>query len=254
MGRSEYNTGHFRTGGKTAIWVSFLLAVSLHAVFFLLPLLPETPKPGVSEVRIDLQFSKVSPAPTESIEPLAVTVPKMPAPQPEATLETEPVPENEADENEPDRQVAEIPKEQDIANPARENIAPASPGGRTALEQLDDLEKELLTRALLTRQFIKEESMTEQLFGRPLVTNEADPVANFQVPVRTSMITLLDKPMPDLPFAYQEGLVHFAYDPGVRGDLQRFWDVITPEIAFRTRYGTEVRCIWILILGGCAWK
>ena len=65
---------------------------------------------------------------------------------------------------------------------------------------------------------------------------------------------MLDQPMPDLPFAYTRGLVKFAYDPGLKGDLQRFWDVITPEFGWRTKNGTEFRCIWVLIIGGCGWK
>ena len=65
---------------------------------------------------------------------------------------------------------------------------------------------------------------------------------------------MLDQPLPDLPFAYTHGLVNFAYEPGVKGDLQRFWDVITPEFGWRTKYGTEVKCILILVVAGCAWK
>jgi len=68
------------------------------------------------------------------------------------------------------------------------------------------------------------------------------------------MIDMLDQPMPDVPFAYTPGLIYFAYDPGLKGDIQRFWDVITPEFGWRTKYGTEVRCKLILVIVGCGWK
>jgi hypothetical protein len=68
------------------------------------------------------------------------------------------------------------------------------------------------------------------------------------------MIAMLDQPMQKVPFAYTPGLVKFAYAPGVKGDLQRFWDVITPEFGWRTKNGTEFRCVWVLIIGGCGWK
>ena len=68
------------------------------------------------------------------------------------------------------------------------------------------------------------------------------------------MLTMLNRPMQDLPFEYTPGLVHFAYVPGVRGDLQRFWDVITPEFGWRTNNGTEVRCKLLLVVIGCGWK
>jgi len=249
MGKFRSDSEHLRTGKGTAICFSFLLAMGLHAVFLMLPLLPDLPKPEAGEVRIDLQFSKVPAEPTEPPKPVALTIPEAPEPEPAPEPEQIPVPENE-----PVKQITEMPVEQEISEPVSASIESASHYSRKPLEQMDDNEKQRLTHSLLSRQFINDESVTEQLFGKPLLSREPDNVADFQIPVRTNMITLLDKPMPDLPFAYQEGLVHFAYDPGVRGDLQRFWDVITPEIAFRTKYGTEVRCIWVLIIGGCAWK
>lgn len=249
MGEIRHASEHLRTGKRSAMWLSILLAMGLHAVFLVLPLLPEVPVPELSEIRIELQFSKVPSVPTEPLEPVVLTVPEATLPEPAPELEQIPVAENT-----PARQVAEKFEKQEVAEPVSASIEPALHHPRTPLEQMDDSEKQRLTHSLLSSQFIREESVTEQLFGKPLLSREPGMVADFHIPVRPNMITLLDKPMPDLPFAYQEGLVHFAYDPGVKGDLQRFWDVITPEIAFRTKYGTEVRCIWILIVGGCAWK
>jgi hypothetical protein len=76
----------------------------------------------------------------------------------------------------------------------------------------------------------------------------------FHYPVRQNMMTMLDQPVPDLPFAYTPDLIYFAYDPGVKGDLQRMWDAITPEFGWRTDNGTEFKCKWILIIAACGWK
>lgn len=251
MGELRRKAGHLRTGKRTAIWLSFLLALGLHAVLFLLPRLPDTPRPEVSEVRIELQFSKARSTPEEPLDPVPVSSSETTAP------ETEPQPEPDQRpplETEPATQLADIPMAKELPEPVAANPEPATPYIRKRLEQMDDNEKQRLTSSLLSRQFIEQETVTDQLFGKVITRPETGVVADFQIPIKTSMITMLDKPMPDLPFAYQEGLIHFAYDPGVKGDLQRFWDVITPEVAFRTKYGTEVRCIWILIIGGCAWK
>lgn len=247
MAEFRHISGHLRTGNRAAIRLSFLLALGLHAVFFLLPRLPESPKPQVSEVRIEIQFSDAHSATAEPLEPEPLMTPEAPESAPES--EQTPVLEKK-----PVKQLAEIPLKPEIPETAPESLEPATPYARKRLEQMDEIEKRRLTNSLLSRQFIKEELVTEQLFGKVLATPESGIVADFRVPIRPSMVTMLDKPMPDLPFAYQEGLIHFAYAPGVKGDLQRFWDVITPEIAFRTKYGTEVRCIWVLIIGGCAWK
>ena len=108
------------------------------------------------------------------------------------------------------------------------------------------------TDVILSRQYISEEPVIDRLFGRPL--EAPAPQVDFRIPQRTDMLTMLNRPMQDLPFEYTPGLVHFAYAPGVRGDLQRFWDVITPEFGWRTNNGTEVRCKLLLVVIGCGWK
>ena len=119
---------------------------------------------------------------------------------------------------------------------------------------MDELERRELTNSILTRQFITEESVTDKLFGKQVLQQPSEFQKEFHYPVRRSMITMLDQPMQELPFAFTPGLIHFAYDPGVKGDLQRFWNVITPEFGWRTKYGTEVRCTWMLVIVGCGWK
>ena len=243
MGEFKADRVHFRTTKRTAIGLSFLFALGLHAVFLSLPVILEPPGAPVNEVRIELEFSRATPEPPPG--PVPLPVPDTPVPKPgQISAPTEEVANQESD----------TPKEQVTAKADSEGIDVAPAYARKPFEQMDELEKQRLARSLLGRQFIKEDSPTDRLFGRPLVMDGTGTVSGFQIPARQSMITMLDKPLPDLPFAYQEGLVYFAYEPGVKGDLQRFWDLITPEIAFRTKYGTEVRCKWILIIGGCAWK
>ncbi len=119
---------------------------------------------------------------------------------------------------------------------------------------MTEAEQNLLSKTILTRQFISEKPVTEELFGRPYWPDSTEPQREFHFPVRPDLLAMLDQPMPELPFAYTPDLVRFAYDPGVRGDLQRFWDVITPEFGWRTRYGTEVKCIYVLVIVACGWK
>jgi len=133
----------------------------------------------------------------------------------------------------------------------------ASPQARDLehdLEKMSEQAKRRMTNSILTRQFISEQSEADKLFGKPLVAYSSEPQKAFHYPVRQDMIAMLDQPMPEVPFAYTPGLINFAYDPGLKGDLQRFWDVITPEFGWRTKNGTEFKCIWVLIIGGCGWK
>lgn len=122
------------------------------------------------------------------------------------------------------------------------------------LETMNEQQKSRLTNAVLARQFITEESAVDKLFDRPPEQHSSELQKGFHYPVRQDLITLLNQPMSELPFKYTPGLIRFAYDPGVKGDLQRFWDVITPEFGWRTKNGTEFKCIWVLVIAGCGWK
>ena len=121
-------------------------------------------------------------------------------------------------------------------------------------DSMSEKEKSVLTSTILARQYISEESVVDQLFGKPLEQHSGEFQKEFHYPVRPDMLSMLDSPLPDVPFDYTPGLIYFAYEPGVKGDLQRFWDVITPEFGWRTKYGTEVRCVLVLVLIGCGWK
>jgi hypothetical protein len=119
---------------------------------------------------------------------------------------------------------------------------------------MNTAERTRLTHTILSSQFITEESAADQLFGPAIARYAIETRKDFHYPGKANLVTMLDQPMQELPFEYTPGLIHFAYAPGVKGDLQRFWDVITPEFGMITDHGTEIRCIWALIIAACGWK
>lgn len=231
-----------RTGKRASIWFALMLALAFHAMVFQFPFqLPGKP-PAHHDKPLEIALQKPQDA--------GKTPTMTPIPEPNTVPEPEPVdPPAPTEES----AVADTRPLPDETSTDIEASTPITPVERRRFEQMSDTEKQQLASSLLSQQFIREKPLTEQLFGKPLAITDQYR-AEFHIPERPGMISMLDTPMPDLPFAYQQGLIHFAYDPGVKGDLQRFWDVITPEFGWRTRYGTEVRCIWVLIVGGCAWK
>ena len=203
-----------RTGKKTGFWFALAIALTLHAAILLLPMAEQAPGKISPSTQIELQLTTIH---------TQAPVPQGPEQVPEELFkepitEPEPLPETEIAEPKPPEQ------------------------------------KTQLTSAVLMRQFISKESATDRIFGRPLDPQATEPQKEFHYPARQNMITMLAKPLPDLPFAYTPDLIYFAYDPGVRGDLQRLWDVITPEFGWRTDNGTEFKCKWILIIEACGWK
>lgn len=202
--------------------VALLVAVALHALLLSMPVTQPGPPASPTTLVLDLTTrAPAAEAPPADPEP-------MPEPVTPATM-TEKLAKNRP------TQPAPVPVEP-------ERPQPPAPIERVANKDL-----------ILARQYITEEPVIDRIFGRP-IERPASPQVDFRIPQRTDMLTILDKPMQDLPFDYTPGLVRFAYDPGVMGDLQRFWDVITPEFGWRTNNGTEVRCIVLLVVLGCGWK
>lgn len=236
MQKKAANKSSFRAGKKSGIWLAFLVAFGLHAVILFLPLTQKTPLAEDNRAQIEVELVKVTSKPQALPEPM--NIPEVNAPEAEPLMQ---------------------PLERMVdANPER---LPATPEPETTPQDLDHdfdklshAEKKQLANSILSAQFITEESVTEQIFGKQFDPEIADPQKEFHFPARQNMIAMLDQPMPEVPFAYTPGLLRFAYEPGVKGDLQRFWDVITPEFGWRTKNGTEFKCIWVLIIGGCGWK
>lgn len=226
-----------RTGEKSGFWFALVAALALHAIFLLIPMVGQTPGKNEVTVQIELQLTTNHPE-----------LPKDPVTEPESLLE--PLPEPKPESPVP-RNVAESPQK-----PKTPILTPAPPirEPEPDIERLTQDQKTRLANAILMRQFLSEESAVDKIFGKPLEPQTSEPRKEFHYPARQNMITMLDQPMPDLPFTYTPGLIYFAYDPGVKGDLQRFWDVITPEFGWRTDNGTEFKCKLILIIAACGWK
>ena len=232
-----------RTEKNAGIWLAFAFALGLHFILLIVPIVNQIPVPESSRAPIELQLTTFSSQPE---------TPLLPVPEPEKPL-FEPVPGLTP---EPPKVVLE-----EQAEPAP--VATEPPALTTSLvernlppdlDNISEPEQRQLTNTILARQFYTEESAVDQLFGKPLVQSSTEIKKEFHYPLKENMMTMLDLPLPDMPFAYTPDLVYFAYEPGVKGDLQRFWDVITPEFGWRTKYGTEVRCILVLVIVGCGWK
>lgn len=233
----------FRTGKKAGIWLSLVFALALHLMFLLVPIVRQIPPAEDLTNTIEVQLTTVAPPP----------LPDQSAPEPELEPEDEPLVEPV------DEKVTVVLEETAAPEPIANETPPVTTNLvarklRPNLDAMSEPEKRQLTTSLLARQYFTEESAADQLFGKPLPQQNADIRKEFHYPVKPNMMTMLEKPIPEMPFAYTPDLVYFAYDPGVKGDLQRFWDDITPEFGWRTKYGTEVRCILILVIVGCGWK
>ena len=230
-----------RTGKKTGIWVALMAALGLHVFILTLPVTRTMPAKDI-QTQLELQLTTFNPQataePVRSHEP--ETRPSLPEPEPASRLT-------------PGSSVSVV----DTLPELEPYIVRTNHPGRNdkyALENMNEQVKARLTSSILYRQFITPESATDRLFGRSLEQSATETQKEFHFRSRQDMISMLDQPMPELPFSYTPGLVHFAYDPGVKGDLQRFWDVITPEFGWRTNNGTEFKCIWVLVIAACGWK
>jgi len=231
---------------RAAIWLAFSSSIALHAVILLLPTGKETPPLPVPRPRLLLELTTVrTQSPLTAVPETAVTTPP-PQPVPEPVPGALP----KASEKLVEKQV-EAESVSPLPDPP---VAESARNLQRDLDSMSELEKSALTSTILARQYSTEESAADRLFGKPLVKDSNDFQKEFHYPPRPNLLKMLDQPLPDVPFAYTPGLVHFAYDPGIKGDLQRFWDVITPEFGWRTRYGTEVKCALVLVIVGCAWK
>lgn len=232
------------TGEKAGIWLALAIAIGLHVIVLMLPIARHKPAGEMHGPSIELQLTTVYPQtpapPTDQPEPVL--------PPPEPATETAAELPHVAPE-EPTGPMADPATDEP---PATERLVERET--QRDLDSMSDPEKSQLTSTILARQFFTEESAADQLFGKPLQQPATELFKGFHYPLRPDLISMLDQPVPDLPFAYTPGLVYFAYEPGVKGDLQRFWDVITPEFGWRTKYGTEVRCVLVLVLVGCGWK
>ena len=223
------NRQQVRNGNKTSMWLALAVALGLHLLILLVPISQHGLLSNNRPALLELQLTT---APVPALESMA-TLEEIVA---EEIFQPEVIPE-------PAEAVADHIPEPPPLEPAVKDVEP-----------FIDQQKRRLSRTILSARLLPQESEIDKIFGRPLKIEKQPNYAEFSRPIGQNMITMLDQPMPELPFAYTPGLVHFSYDPGVRGDLQRFWDVITPEFGWRTDNGTEFRCIMVLVIVACGWK
>lgn len=241
MQEMQQKSARLRTGKKTGIWLALVVALALHSLVLLMPIVRQIPSSAGQDELIELRFTNYKP----QGKTLTVDDGEPEDPPPESVPEAKP-----PDSLVKTQTITEIP----VPEPATPLAGPVSPLVSDRPANRDKAEIRQLSSTILARQFISEESVTEQIFGKPLLREQTEPKGDFYFPVRQDMISMLDQPLPEVPFAYTPNLVYFAYEPGVRGDFQRFFDVITPEFGWRTNNGTEFKCILILVIVGCGWK
>ena len=247
MQADRHKPVQIRTGRKAGIWLALCFALALHAILLLLPIAKQISSTDKLHTSIELQLTTFSPQTPALPKPLSVPEEQLPEPVAKtepalAAKPPEPLPVNGA--------VVRPP----AAEPVPTKPSPIARNFRPGLENMSEPEKRQLTNTILARQFFTEESASDKLFGKPLPQHNTEIQKEFHYPLKPNLLAMLDQPLPEVPFAYTPDLVYFAYEPGVKGDLQRFWDVITPEFGWRTKYGTEVKCVMILVIIGCGWK
>lgn len=224
-----FNRQQVHSRNKTSISLALACALGLHLLILLVPISRHSPPADNQPAMLELQLTTVpapAPEPVETQDQIVV----------EETVPEEIIPD-------PAKVIAESISEPPPAEPAEVDLEP-----------IIDQKRRRLSRSILSARLLPEESEADKIFGRPLEIPNQPNYAEFSRPIGQNMITMLEQPMPELPFAYTPGLVHFSYDPGVRGELQRFWDVITPEFGWRTDNGTEFKCIMVLVIFACGWK
>jgi len=222
---------------KPTLWLALAIALGLHLLILLLPLSRQAQNTDAVTAQIELQLTTYEPKRVNEEIIIPGNTTAMESAIQEASEPTNPEPESAPLV----KAVAELPPP-DLPGPIERE-----------LENMNLTEKTRLTHTILSSQFITEESVTEQIFGKPFDPDSTGAHKDFHYPERSSLVAMLDQPMQDLPFEYTPGLVRFAYAPGIKGDLQRFGDKITPEFGLITRYGTKVSCIWVLVIVACGW-
>ena len=236
---ADYRRSH------TAIWVTLAFALLLHIFFILMAFIKQVEPQRTASNSIDIQVQRYPPPPAsdESVEEKtaaarlpAQSLPQQPAKKP--TAETTDTSKNTL------KSSASAASSQTLLQPTP---APEQKQ-ETSQQRLQDLSPQILSS-----QFIREKSTPGNIFGPPSHKDPQSARKEFHFPHKPNMITMLGKPVPDLPFGYRPGLIKFSYDAGVKGDLQRFWDTITPEFGWRTNYGTKVKCKWVLVIAACGW-
>ncbi len=212
-----------------------LLAVLVHiTVLWWLGKLP-LPAP-VRSSALEVQLLSPRPAaPPEPQNPVAPPAQPLPAPVLETTPEMPPATKAEAVTPPlPSPRPVQQPPETEPSSTVPTSVpAPSQPGA-----------EELLSR--ISRYRLDGQSQLEAAPAAPLPT----PVLGLAN--QTNMLTSLARPLPELPFEPGEMGLNF-YPAGIRGDIARGFDKITPEFGFVTSFGLEIKCKYVLVIVSCGW-
>ncbi len=177
------------------------------------------------------------------LHPRPTTQAALPSPAPE--IAKTPPPDLEATDppaalDVPDAYVAEIQPDIDPDTPLR-------PLAETEAVRNDPG----LAARIIAIPYLQDKPVPVNLF--PKMRASADSQSSFHFRDRPNLDSVLNPVPEQLPFADGPRFVVDSYDPGVMGNVQRFWDAVTLEKEWMTKNGTKVTCAWILIIGGCGW-
>ena len=190
--------------------------------------LPVPPPEEIIEEVIEPPIEEVIP------EPIIDPAETQPAPAPTPTEITEPVtepttqPAPQPVEQPVLEQVMEQPTEQTTEQPAETNI-----NSGIIFNSIQNIDKDI--------------SISEDFMAAPADTENFKPrqwqSTDFQADV-PFVNSETDKPRVEMDF----------YSHGVLGSVERFFDKITIEKEFTTKYGTKIKCAMVGILMACSWK
>ena len=198
-----------------------ILAISAHLAILLAP-------GGRYEVRVEDESGPVR------VRLLKPVPPALPPPVPE---ETEAPP-----------QIQEPPPPQ--PKPVREPIAEMPPPAPVEEIVTQTSEDKDAVPSILSRQYDLQPHRFRSVFGVP---EPADERPDFHFPAVTSMEAALHEPSLQLPFEDKRIYLVDSYDAGVMGGIDRFFDTVTVPFGFTTKNNLQVKCVWVLIIAGCAW-
>jgi len=108
-----------------------------------------------------------------------------------------------------------------------------------------------LRTRILASPYLEEEPLAANLFSIRTESNGTESVFHFRD--RPTLDYVLNLSPEQLPFANGPRFEVASYTPGVVGDVQRFFDIVTLEKEWVTKNGTRVKCGWVLIFAGCGW-
>lgn len=173
------------------------------------------------------QADEIAEAPVVTVR-LSTTRPETPEPEPPLPI-TEPAPQIEPAEP---VALAELP----AAEPAPSAPPEAEKPRISAQRILSDL---------------RERQEKDPLSG--FQPADDTPRPNYFVRHQPVLEDVLNEPSLQLPFEDTRIYLVDSYDPGLLGDVEKFFDDVAVPFGFTTKNNTRVQCAWMLVVVGCGW-